>query len=60
MIKSWIFSRSTLKGLLKNVQDRVSRPLGGQEIQKNKSGNSFAGHPVDAIQIKLRCNQDAT
>ena len=38
MIKNWIFSKSQRKGLLKNVQDGVSRPLGGQEIQKTKVG----------------------
>ena len=31
---------------VKNVQDEKSRPLGSQEIQKNKSGNRIAGHPV--------------
>ena len=36
MVKNWIFLKSTQKGLLKNVQDEVSRPLGGREIQKTK------------------------
>ena len=31
------------KGLLKNAQDGISRPLGRQEIQKI----CFAGHPVN-------------
>ena len=38
MIKSRIFLKSTRKGLLKNVNDGVSRPLGGREIQKRKVG----------------------
>ena len=37
-IKSWIFLKSTQKGLLKNVQDGISRPLGSREIQKTKVG----------------------
>ena len=32
----WIFSNSTWKGQLKNVQDGISRPLGSREIQKTK------------------------
>ena len=36
MIKSRIFLKSTQKGLLKNAQDGVSRPLGGPEIHKTK------------------------
>ena len=35
-ITKWIFLESTRKGLLKNVQDRISKPLGGREIQKTK------------------------
>ena len=31
----------------KNVQDGISRPLGSREIQKEKSGKSVAGHPVN-------------
>ena len=36
IIKRWIFSKYTQKGLLKNVQDGISRPLGSQEIQETK------------------------
>ena len=36
IIKTWIFLKSTRKGLLKNVQDGISRPLGSREIQKTK------------------------
>ena len=32
----WIFSNSTWKGQLKNVQDGISRPLGSLESQKTK------------------------
>ena len=32
----WIFSNSTWKGQLKNVQDGKSRPLGSRDIQKTK------------------------
>ena len=35
-MKQWIFSKSTRKGQLKNVQDEISRPLGSREIQKTK------------------------
>ena len=38
LIKNWIFLKSTQNGRLKNVQYRISRPLGSREIQKNKSG----------------------
>ena len=34
---NWIFLKSTQKGLLKNVQDGVSRPLGSREIQQTKA-----------------------
>ena len=37
IIKSRILLKSTWKGLLKNVQDEISRPLGSQEIQKTKA-----------------------
>ena len=46
MITKWIFLESTRKKLLENVQDRISKLLGGREIKKNKSVYSFAGHPV--------------
>ena len=36
MIKNWIFSKSTQNGLLKNVQDGISMPIGSREIQKTK------------------------
>ena len=36
MIKNWIFLKSTQKGLLKNVQDGISRPLASREIQEIK------------------------
>ena len=32
ILNNWIFSKSTQKGLLKNVQDGISTPLGSQEI----------------------------
>ena len=35
-MKNLIILKSTQKGLLKNVQDVISRPLGSQEIQKTK------------------------
>ena len=35
-MKIWIVLKSTQKGLLKNVQDGISRPQGSQEIQKTK------------------------
>ena len=35
--KSLTFLKSTWKGLLKNVQDEISRPLGSREIQKTKA-----------------------
>ena len=36
MITKWIFFESARKGLLKNVQDEISRPLESREIQKTK------------------------
>ena len=36
IITKWIFLESTRKELLKNVQDRISKLLGGREIQKTK------------------------
>ena len=39
MIRNRIISKSTQKGLLKNVQDGISRPLGSQEIQKIQKWN---------------------
>ena len=36
IIKNRLFLKSTRKGLLKNVQDGISRPLGSREIQKTK------------------------
>ena len=36
MITKWIFLKSAGKGLLKHVQDGISRPLGSQEIKKIK------------------------
>ena len=33
---NWIVLKSTLKGLLKNVQDGTSKCIGGQEISKRK------------------------
>ena len=41
----WISLKSKQKGLLKNVKDEISRPLGSREIQITKVC-SFAGHPV--------------
>ena len=38
IIKKWIFSNSTRKGQLKNVQDGISRPQGDREIQETKAG----------------------
>ena len=35
------FLKSTGKGLLKNVQDEISRPLGSQEINKAKRRGDF-------------------
>ena len=34
----WIFSNSTSKGQLKNVQDGIYRRLGSREIQETKVG----------------------
>ena len=53
----WTFSNSTWKGQFKNVQDEISRPLGSQEIQ-DKSGYSFAGHPVELFEIVDRSKVD--
>ena len=39
--KDWIFLKSTQKGLLKNVQDGISRPQGSREIQKTKVGTDL-------------------
>ena len=36
IIKNCIFSKSSEKGLLKNVQDGIYRPLGNRAIQKTK------------------------
>ena len=36
IILKWISLESTQKGLLKNVKDGISRPLGSREIQKTK------------------------
>ena len=36
IIKNWIFSKSTRNGLLKNVQDGISMPIGSREIQITK------------------------
>ena len=47
IIKTWIFLKSTRKGLLKNVQDGISRPLGSREIHKAKRiGGFFFNHPL--------------
>ena len=35
------FLKSTRKGLLKNVQDGISRPLGSREINKAKPRKGF-------------------
>ena len=37
IIKSRISLKSTSKGLLKNIPDEISRPLGSREIQKTKA-----------------------
>ena len=39
MIKNKILLESTRQGLLKNVQDEISRPQGSREIQRTKVGN---------------------
>ena len=36
VMKNWIVLKSTQIGLLKNVQDGISRPLGSREIQETK------------------------
>ena len=46
IIKNRIFLKSTLKRLLKSVQDGISRPLDSRVIQKNKKVKRIAGHPV--------------
>ena len=33
---NWIVLKSTQKGLLENVKDGISRPIGSREIQKTK------------------------
>ena len=38
LIKKWIFSNSTRKGQLKNVQDGIFRPQGDREIQETSWG----------------------
>ena len=45
MIKKMIFSKSIQKGLLKNLQDGIFRPLWSREIQE-KRGYNFKRHPV--------------
>ena len=39
--------KSTQKGLLKNVQDGISRPLGSREIHKAERRRVFLFHPLD-------------
>ena len=39
IIKYRILLESTRQGLLKNVQDEISRPQGSREIQRTKVGN---------------------
>ena len=41
------------KGLLKNVQDGISKPIGSREIKKKKSGTCFAGHPVPDRPVQI-------
>ena len=38
IIRNWIFLKFTQTGVLKNVQDGISRPLRSREIQKTKVG----------------------
>ena len=54
IIKSWIFSKSTQKGLLKNVQDGISRPLGSLEIQKTKVETDLLDTLYNIIHITLQ------
>ena len=39
--KNWTFLKSAQKGLLKNVQDCIFRPLGIRKIEKTKVGTVF-------------------
>ena len=54
IIKSWIFLRTTQKGLLENVQDKISRPLGSWEIQQTKAETVL----VDNLYIKLKATTE--
>ena len=48
------FLKSMRKGLLKNVQDGISRPLGSREITKSK-GEVFFTHPLGEISSDGYC-----
>ena len=50
IITKWISLESTWKGLLKNVKDGNSRPLGSWEIQKTKAGTVL----VDTLYIAIK------
>ena len=46
------FLKYTQKGLLKNVQDGISRPLGSRENTESK-GEVFFTNPLDLIKLIL-------
>ena len=57
IIKNQIFLKFTWKGLLKNVQDGISRPLGSREIQKTKRSRELRDtlyESINAQPIKRR------
>ena len=49
IIKNEIFSNSTRKGQLENVQDGISRPQGDREIQETKAGTVLPDTLYDMI-----------
>ena len=51
------FLKSTQKGLLKNVQDGISRPLGSREITKSK-GEGFFYSPFSILLYDFRIDGD--
>ena len=50
-ITKWIFLESTRKGLLKNVQDGISRPIGSREIHKAKPIGGFFESPFSMLHL---------
>ena len=53
IITKWINLESTLKGVLKNFQNGISRPNWKPRNLKNKSVYSFAGQ---SVRVRTNCN----